>query len=134
MTKQEKIQEVWINEIGIDTYEADVKGFVDDDGWVDIKFYLLKDNYSQSRPIREGFSPTSFLRRPESLQGIEKNNGWIKIESGDDLIVEDGYYAVYNTRWKNDEISLIQVTSPYNNFDKSITHYQPIIIPQQPIY
>jgi len=83
--------------------------------------------------IETEYSDSKRAWRPKSLSGIENNNGWIRIESEADLIVEEGYYAVFNTRFKGNEISIIQIVIPYK-LDSYITHYQPIIKPEKPIY
>ena len=64
--------------------------------------------------------------RPKSLQGIENNNGWIKIESEEDL-PERGYYEVIErTTGKplraslNNEFGTLILVHYYS-------HYQPII-------
>ena len=136
MTKQEKIQEAWIIAIGIDAYESDVKGFIDDNGWVDIKIYLLKDDYLQSRPIREGLSPVSFLRRPILLEGIDNNNGWVKIYIESDLPKKDLECYVTNAIGRIQFGEFEKETESFfvNNDRIFPTHYQKIIKPNYPIY
>ena len=71
----------------------------------------------------------------------KENNGWIKIESEDDLPKEYGEYyfrTTYNT--------MITYSGWYSSSDKKfydrnhyfeiieVTHYQPIIKPKPPIY
>lgn len=81
------------------------------------------------------FIDDGFLFRPKSLQGIETNNGWIRIESEADLPKESGHYLIILKNigikidfWKNYE-------SEFELWNKdSITHYQPIIKPKPPIY
>lgn len=77
--------------------------------------------------------------RPKSLQGIENNNGWIKIESENDLPKEHGFYdaCYYNEKHKNDipmfyACSLPDLSNYYE--DGIITHYQPIDKKRPPIY
>lgn len=76
--------------------------------------------------------------RPISLQGIEHNNGWIKIESEADFPKEKMLYFIennkpnmifYSTNMIVDLDNLIEMWE-----DGIITHYQPIIKPQPPIY
>jgi hypothetical protein len=77
--------------------------------------------------------------RPKSLQGIENNNGWIKIESEKDLPKE---YDLYNACWFNkkfkDDIPMFygcNLPDLRNYFDEElITHYQPIEKRKPPIY
>lgn len=77
--------------------------------------------------------------RPKSLQGLETNNGWIRIESEEDLNKDSNDYWVYDVN-KNIDIRF------YMSFSKKwgghemevdvpeITHYQPIVKPKPPIY
>lgn len=77
-------------------------------------------------------------RRPLTLKGIENNNGWIKVESEHDLPKEDNLEK-YNCgildadgKFKKMEtnVSFIRLTRLKNYF----THYQPMQIPNPPIY
>ena len=82
-------------------------------------------------------------RRPKSLQGIENNNGWIKIESKDDLPKEEIDVHFIFTEYKGEE-GRFQTYGVWDNNLKSfysgalkinnVTHYQPIIKPKPPIY
>jgi hypothetical protein len=73
--------------------------------------------------------------RPKSIQGIENNNGWIKIESDDDLPKKSGMYWTFI-------IGKEVVANTFNTFGNNeftfdngvVTHYQPIQKPQPPIY
>lgn len=66
--------------------------------------------------------------RPKSLQGIENNNGWIKIESEEQYDkLENGSYHWYNIEKDvYDDGDLMS----YGVF----THYQPIEKPKPPIH
>lgn len=73
--------------------------------------------------------------RPKSLQGIETNNGWIKIESEEDL-PNTGIYWVIR---KGSETPIRAEIDINDNFHKAVwiavyTHYQPIEKPKPPIY
>ena len=72
--------------------------------------------------------------RPKSLQGIENNKGWIRIESKDDLPKEEGNYFIVRN---NNEVGASYFI-PNNDFSvidwRYITHYQPIEKPLKPIY
>jgi hypothetical protein len=78
MTKQEAIKEAY------GEYWEQVKVFVDENGWV---FFsddenILRLNFQQKDNIStEKTDVESWKWRPKSLQGIENNNGWIKIEN-----------------------------------------------------
>ena len=73
--------------------------------------------------------------RPKSLHGIENNNGWIKIKSEDDLPKKRG------TFWTFIEGKEV-VMNTFNTFDDmeftfdngKVTHYKPLIKPNEPIY
>ena len=67
--------------------------------------------------------------RPKSLQGIESNNGWIRIESEEDLPKEP--IMSHYIRRCDDEYCIGIVDS--SDIDR-ITHYQPIVKPEKPIY
>ena len=75
--------------------------------------------------------------RPKSLQGIENNNGWIKIENEDDLPKNDMYvHIIFN---KKANIAFLCNGEFYNlnkvkYYKEGVTHYQPIEKPKLPIY
>ena len=77
MTNLEAKQEAIKKAYG-EYWEA-VKDFVDENGWIDFLEDIQRIMYffHDSDNI-EVFKSTW---RPKSLQGIENNNGWIKIES-----------------------------------------------------
>ena len=79
--------------------------------------------------------------RPKSLKGIEHNEGWIKIESEEDLPkLKNEYHVVRNgdiqkalysgkNRW------FVHLRDfPLETDVAGSTHYQPIIEPNPPIY
>jgi len=88
MTKTEKIQEAH------GEYFERLKGFIDNNGWVKRGHYhFLKSAFTEEQ-IKENYQVTveidnDKMFRPKSLQGIENNNGWIKIESEADLPIKD---------------------------------------------
>ncbi|MFV0195194.1 hypothetical protein OBJ93_06885 [Empedobacter falsenii] len=74
--------------------------------------------------------------RPKSLQGIETNNGWIKIESEDDLPNDDAFYykiCVNNKPCNDYSLSIVEIRRCYYNIN-NVTHYQPIEEQKPPIY
>lgn len=123
MTKQEKIKEAWGVHFG---YDIDELGWRESNvgrlGW-DIDYFeiIQKDDYL-------------FLIRPKSLQGIEDNNGWIKIESEDDLPKDNGNYWVVIQGHKYPISVWYENTSNYHAAWVNFTHYQLIIKPKPPIY
>lgn len=128
MTKEEKIKEAW----GQDYSKA-----VREDGWSTIK-PLNIDLFDVKTEICRDVYPNDSERkiyRPKSLQGVEHNNGWVKLESEDDLPKnEDGLYSLTHI----DKDGYLPAESYYilEKFWRSgtITHYQPIEKRQPPIY
>lgn len=149
MTKEEKIQEAY------GKHWNEVWAFIDDNG------YCTQIDYTKSTSERrnhrtlfemgfredDGLLETGMCAktgnnvwRPKSLQGIENNNGWIKIESEEDLPKEelDCHFV-----FKKNDIKY-QTFGVWDNKLKSfwsgalrinyVTHYQPIIKPKLPIY
>ena len=135
MTKEEVIKTEW--------EKLDKKAKYDYLGW-SLDMYDERDENNEidftvySRKIVNGYF---IVIRPKSLQGIENNNGWIKIESEADLskeIIDCFFYdnvekAVvcgnYNSDFKKFNWSAFFV-----EWSEQITHYQPINKPKPPIY
>lgn len=130
MDKQEAIKKAWG-----DQYPPDG---VDDNGWSKKEFKYGEYNVSD-------FDAKMYLCganiRPKELRGIENNNGWIKIETEEDLpllsieyhVLKNGSlttaYYCKNNRWIIDENSYPKTTEIHK-----ITHYQEIVKPKPPIY
>jgi len=134
MTKKEKIQEAY------GEYWETVKDYVDENGFINeekVDWLFNESEIEQKELVYMVNGMKEYVNswRPKSLQGIENNNGWTKIESEDDLLKESGEYwtaigespdeVFYNEfverkyfKWRNIEV----------------THYQPIQKPQPPIY
>lgn len=131
MTKEEKIKEAW--GLNYDEFSE----YIDSDGWARYPHFQKHEMVQDVRPIEFRSQGTDF--RPKSLQGIENNNGWIKIESEDDLpkelyiktnIIKDNKTYMYcdyrgNNIWWNYE---------YKILIENATHYRPIEKPNPPIY
>lgn len=124
MDKQEAIKKAWG-----DQYPPDG---VDDNGWSKKEFKYGEYNVSD-------FDAKMYLCganiRPKELQGIENNNGWIKIENEKDFPQKDDcdYWIV-----KNGNIELFHwlKEETLNSVARLsvITHYQRIAKPRPPIY
>lgn len=138
MTKEEKIKEAW----GINLPK---KG-VSENGWSQDLFcleFIDKENF-ETRFIGNN----SFSIRPKSLQGIENNNGWIKIESEklilpidgtevhfyNSFINENGIQSEYHKGIFNAALGFTSYYDSENYRIKEVTHYQPIEKPKPPIY
>lgn len=115
MTKEEKIKEAWG-----EYYNENINS----DGWFNI--WATNINLELCDVIGESC-------RPKSLQGIENNNGWIKIESEADLPKENGMYHIC---YGDGIISSRHYHSKHNDWldHPKATHYQPIEKPKPPLY
>ncbi|MFV0197089.1 hypothetical protein OBK01_02565 [Empedobacter falsenii] len=91
---------------------------------------LLKMESKESYDVK--FGEPTFIYRPIILQGIENNNGWIKIESEEDLPKEDCIYWVVKDN-SITEMENWEITLNFHN-KRNLTHYQPIEQPKPPIY
>lgn len=139
MTKEEKIKEAWcnqcleqVNENGWLEIGYCVNGLDDVELWLANNYFKRNVNsweidYSE---LDNGEFVTCRIR-PKSLQGIEDNNGWIKIESEEDLPKENVW--LYNEGNNDLYIGMLFDLEgfPINRF---ATHYQPIVKPKPPIY
>ena len=100
----------------------------DINGWIRFGMYVPTDLGIENYDDIDGFW------RCKSLQGIENNKGWIRIESKDDLPKEEGNYFIVRN---NNEVGTSYFI-PNNDFSvmdwRDITHYQPIEKPKLPIY
>ena len=100
----------------------------DINGWIRFGMYVPTDLGIENYDDMDGFW------RCKSLQGIENNKGWIRIESKDDLPKEEGNYFIVRS---NNEVGTSYFI-PNNDFSaidwRDITHYQPIEKPKLPIY
>ena len=135
MTKQEAIKEAY------GEYWEQVKVFVDENGWV---FFsddenILRLNFQQKDNIStEKTDVESWKWRPKSLQGIENNNGWIKIENEKDLpkdLTECDY--IFKGKIERGIFQCLHFDRPRQGElveYKSVTHYQPIEKKELPIY
>lgn len=131
MTKQEKIQEAY------GEYFEQIKDWVNIDGW----FYLGDTDFRLDNKMPLEFDALNNKMRPLSLQGIEKNRGWIKIESEEDLPKKTiNYNVVINGKLSK---ALYAGKNRWfingNDFPKTteiqgITHYKEIKIEEPPIY
>jgi len=114
-------------------YWKNVKELVDENGWFWGENNIL--NFTKDFDTK-GFSKT--LRfRPKSLSGIEDNNGWISIESEEDLPKDERKNPVW-VRDKNGKITCDVYHNNWPNqkkwFIETFTHYKLIPEPQPPIF
>lgn len=125
MSKEEKIKEAW-GENWSKISKENQKKALKNNGFV--------SQYYEDLLSKETICRKLFDVRPKSLQGIEDNNGWIKIENEEDLPKENG---IYWTLRKGLIVPLYKEI--FNDLNKeywlnTYTHYQPIEKPKPPIY
>ena len=140
--KQQAIQEAY------GEHWETVKDYVDQNGWFIYDFY----NKNKSNHYEIAFdivcenidSIGDFdLKhiRPKSLEGIETNKGWIKIESDEDLPKENNLECflfrngfIDKGVFDNETKKFYDFETGYNRRLRYITHYQPITKPKPPIF
>ena len=121
MTKEDKIKESWA-ELGINASQSTY----DNDGWCYSYFCGdIEDNYG-SKTIDFDFEVGKF--RPKTLQGIEDNNGWIVLESVDDLPKTVAFY------WAEDREGNIGQVHFENLTTANYVAYQPFVKPKERLY
>lgn len=128
--KEEKIKEAYKSEFTNNEQDYDkryesLKIWIDKNGWLSGTLYDVDMNR---------FDVSGHTLRPKSLQGIEDNNGWIRIESESDLPKETACYHVINKKGLYFRKRFLCHLKDYKNKWKQITHYQRIIKPKPPIY
>ncbi|MEO7977750.1 hypothetical protein [Flavobacterium sp.] len=155
MTKETRIQMEWI-EIGFEPLGYDYEnGFIPFDELPDdfncdlLEFQQHKENFNLNQ--------TTTLCRPKDLQGIEDNNGWIKIESGNNIPDQGTIVIGYSIEWIDEDFNpsgqrqchyvgiwpvLDWVSAKWLDYQDTWlndertepTHWRPIIIINSPLY
>jgi hypothetical protein len=128
MTKQEKIKDAYGK--NYNPHNIDENGWMGYNLWIHL-FKKVDDDYDE-------FDNRNMRVRPNSLTGIETNNGWIKIESEDDLqgciecfflTKDEGImFGVFNNN------ATPKFVNEFDYFLDEATHYKPIIKPKMPLY
>lgn len=138
MTKQQFIQQEYKE------YWEVVKYYITINGWVNTKKWLgdggntevYKKLIGLSLECMDNYSPFyCYWFRPNSLIGIETNNGWIKVESETDLPVDASVtYDVYTTgNLQSEDITLNYVKQLFHQH-KILTHYTVHIKRNPPLF
>lgn len=142
MTKEEKIHEEYLAELSknkVDKKDGlkffkNLQPFIKENGWININESEGYTGYLMGSDLEVNFP---FLRL-KSLQGIEDNNGWIKIESEEDLPTETNTYhftSRHTGKMMKDYFTADSKVSGFRNcFFKLYSHYQPIKDPEPAIY
>ena len=122
MTKEEKIKEAYGENYNPHN--------IDENGWM--KYSLWMHFFKKVDADYDEFDNRNMVVRPNSLTGIENNNGWIKIESEDDLPKESSNYWIFQS-----DLRTVTMKDFYDNkkyYGVKATHYRPIVKPKPPIY
>ena len=109
----------------------------DINGWIKFGMYCPSDLGIEDY---DEIVDTIGIWRCKSLQGIENNNGWIRIESEEDLPKEEidlhFIFEKNNGRFQTFGVWDNKIKSFYSGALKisNVTHYQPIEKPKPPIF
>jgi hypothetical protein len=126
MGKQEAIKQAY------GEHYDKAKDYIDKNGWCYL-FPTIKGELDFENTGRD-----NVCYRPKSLQGIENNNGWIKIESEADLPEENGtYFTIGKTSYKpfyRIDVFCGRLKNSFTDGNSCFTHYQPIQKPLKPLY
>lgn len=118
-------------------YWEQVKDFVDENGWC--RNRKIAGFYNSLREI-QNHPNVNYWFRPLSLQGIENNNGWIKVESEEDLPSNGTKcHFIINRFEENDYQGHFYDGLFWNSYSEAythniVTHYQPIQKPNPPLH
>lgn len=135
MTQEEAKKEA-IRKAYVDIGYEHLYHLSDDNGWIRIKSGQYQDEVFKKLKL----SKIDHAIQPKSLEGITNNNGWIRVLDEGSLpegktpcffLIEkkDRTYTGYYDPKKKEFVSVnIYVEHTF------ITHYQPIVQPQPPIY
>lgn len=127
MTKEEVIKEAYI-EYWEQLSDSAKFHALNNNGWLHYN-HILFANGTLLDCIEMDCLSNIDTFRPKSLQGIENNNGWIRIESEANLPKETGYYHVINKKGKYFRKRYLKHMDSQNEKWKQVTYYQPIIKP-----
>lgn len=134
MTKQELIQQAW----GNDRFNV-LSPKINENGWLDEDYLINKHEFNLADCDTEngafiGLDDLTTYYRPNSLKGIEHNNGWTKIENVSDLPKVSGTkYKVVLADGSMEEMDINYSLREVYNLWK-ITHYKPIKQDLPPLY
>ena len=142
MNASEFIKQEWIELIGEEEFN---KIEITEDGWLEVSLSDFQFKYNRSingdwhgkgyNPLRKGTPeiPDKLFVRPKKLNNWENNEGWIKIESEEDLPNKTGHYWV--KRGNEISINYIIVSESFSiSFLHNLTHYKFIKPTKQPMY
>ena len=140
MTKEAAIKNAYIEYWGQLSNEAQQQalqnnGFIHQKYLIDSRGSLLDClDFEWMDTYDSEFGLSIRVFRPKSLQGIETNNGWICIESEEDLPKEKCVLLVYPEFENQFVFHFYNDKKCKETLMKNHTHYQPIEKPKPPIY
>jgi len=135
MTKEEKIKTEWIKVVGEEHFseiKIDIDGWLDFDNTGDYHLYMLRYRGLTSKgynPFKKGEDSgvQNVSIRPSTLERLEDNYGWTKIETIEDLPNGDGSYwhsdglTIWKNPWNSDKIK--------GGYEHGLlTHYKPVVL------
>jgi hypothetical protein len=132
MTKKEKIKESY------GEYWELIQPDVDENGWVAHWNHFLRTEIQNHYELETMTYGVGTCWRPKSIQGIENNNGWVKINISLDLPTKnldcwfenkDGMFRGYYNRKQN-----FFYDEKYEVIRHEVTHYQEILKPKPSIF
>ena len=118
-------------------YWEKVKDYVDENGFINtystkISPHSLKYSWVDIEVSKKWIDDKigdTICFRPKSLQGIENNNGWIKIESEEQRFPDEDLWICNFNGNKQPFIH-----DAYDFIPERYTHYQPIEKPKPPLF
>ena len=145
MTKEQKIKEAYGEYWGL--FPQILKDRILSNNGVLDYFILPREERYSTEKIRDIRSSKSIFEctktdegtprffRPKILNGIDNNNGWIKIESESDLPKESAEYWVVLKSGTISKSSYLEQRKVFFMFgDLDVTHYKKMNYPCNPIY
>jgi hypothetical protein len=128
MKKEEIIKQEWVSLYGEEKYNL-IKYAIKENGYIDC---VKNPEISKIiNAIQKGICWGTTDYMPSNLKGIFSNNGWIKIESEEDLPKED--CDVWCIIGNSVHLRRFHLNTK-NWWILYISHYQPIVRPLLPIY
>lgn len=140
-SKQEVIQEAW-GKVAFGWFDLDMKSWDENnEGWYarwqdtgKVFRNFLSDYSRRFLDCRDDVINLNGWFWPKALDGIETNNGWIRIESEGDLPKVDGDYFVVWKVGDDVQVSAVSYDVDQPEYWHGVTHYQAVIKPLPPIY
>lgn len=139
MTNLEAKQEAIKRAYGEENYNF-FKGIIGENGWIGLSRYDFEEDLESEKKFdkmiseiefEESFEDEQVFYRPKSLQGIEINNGWIRID--DFVKYTDEKFWIFNSHI-NDLYQGQLFDDDMFPINRYATHYKPIEKPKLPIY